>query len=147
MLAQAETSISKLIGQIVLHSSIYETEAWGKTDQPNFLNQVLICDTHFGQEAVLDEILTIEESMGRSRDKKWEARKIDIDILFFNEEIFEHDNLKIPHPHLHERKFTLVPLAEVMPDYIHPVLKKTVRKLLSSVNDPLEVKKLSTVTA
>ncbi len=143
-LEKAETEITVELGRIVRQSSIYETASWGNTSQENFLNRVLIIESTLAANEMMKKIISIEEKMGRRRTAKWEPRIIDIDILFFNNEIISKEDLIIPHPHLHERKFTLIPLTELIPDYLHPVLKKSVAELLSGLNDPLEVKKIST---
>src|SRR5207253_279801 len=98
--------------------------------------QVLVVDSHLQSDKIMDQIILIEEKMGRKRIEKWGPRVIDIDILFFNDEIISTQELVVPHPNLHERKFTLVPLAELMPEFIHPVLKKSVTALLADLNDP-----------
>ncbi len=141
-LSLAEKEIEKQIGKIISASSVYETAAWGKEDQDAFLNKVICVETNLKAEKVLEKILSIEKNLGRTRDKKWEARIIDIDILFFNSEIFKSSNLQIPHPHLHERRFALVPLAEIAPEFVHPVLKKTVKELLNECPDELKVERL-----
>ena len=87
-------------------------------------------------------LLSIEHQMGRVRTIKWEQRCIDLDILFFNDAIINQEGLKIPHPHLHQRRFTLIPLCELIPDFIHPMLKKTIKQLLVECKDKKEVKLL-----
>jgi len=143
-LEKAEQEISVLLGKIIQRSSVYETAPWGNTSQGNFLNSVIVIESFYSANEIMTKIIFIEEAMGRVRTKKWEARVIDIDILFFNDEIISTENLTVPHPGLHLRKFTLIPLVELMPSFIHPVFKKTVTELLSDLNDPLEVKKFST---
>jgi len=123
-------------------SSVYETGAWGNTDQSAFLNQAIAVKTSLRPFELLRKILTIEKHMGRERNKKWEPRLIDMDIIFFDDEVIESDSLVLPHPYVHERKFALVPLAEIIPDWVHPVFQKTVLALLKEVNDELEVKKI-----
>jgi len=146
-LANAVLEINEQLGKIIASSSIYETAPWGNEDQESFLNQVIILTSALSHEKMMKRILLIEEKLGRIRTKKWEPRIIDIDILFFNDEIISSENLIIPHPGLHERKFTLVPLAELIPDYLHPVLKKTIAEILNGLKDPLEVKKISNLIA
>lgn len=141
-LEQAGLRIQKKIGKIISLSSIYETAAWGNTNQNNFYNQSVCVETGYGAEEVLQKILDIEKEMGRERRDKWEARIIDIDILIYNMQIVETENLKIPHPYLHERKFSLIPLGEINPDLFHPKLQKTVSQLLLECKDTLAVKKI-----
>ncbi|MBI3501226.1 MAG: 2-amino-4-hydroxy-6-hydroxymethyldihydropteridine diphosphokinase [Bacteroidetes bacterium] len=139
-LLDAKAQVKKNIGKIISESSLYNTAAWGKESQNDFLNQVISVETNLPAEKLLEAILSIEKKMGRERNKKWEARIIDIDILFFNDEIIRTKNLTVPHPHLHERRFALVPLAEIAADFIHPVLKKSIKSLLRECKDNLEVK-------
>lgn len=140
-LAAARLEIEECIGSIELQSSIYESEAWGVTDQPVFLNQVLAVSTAYSAMKCLDIALDIERDLGRVRLKKWGSRVIDIDLLYFNEEIINTERLKIPHPYIQERNFTLVPLVEISPQYLHPVLKKINKTLLLESKDTLTVKK------
>ncbi len=138
-LQRASNLVSERIGTIEKCSAIYETEPWGIIDQPSFYNQVLVVKTNMTAQEVLDSILKIEEEMGRKRTVKNAARIIDIDILFFNDEIVNEQNLTIPHPHISERRFVLLPLKEVSPEMIHPVFKKSIIDLLSLTNDELKV--------
>lgn len=142
-LDKAAQEVNHKLGKIIQRSSVYETAPWGNTDQEPFLNQVVVIESVLSAEQMMNQILLIEEKLGRRKTIKWGPRIIDIDILFFNDEIISTENLVVPHPGLHQRKFTLVPLAEIMPDYVHPVLKKTISVLLNELNDPLEVKKIS----
>jgi 2-amino-4-hydroxy-6-hydroxymethyldihydropteridine diphosphokinase len=129
-------------GTISKRSSIYETSAWGITDQPDFLNMVVALKTTLSPSELLTEILKIETSLGRQRSIKWGPRTLDIDILLYNNDIIELPGLTIPHPYLHERRFTLLPLAEVAGQYIHPVLNRTIADLLRSWPDQLDVRKM-----
>jgi 2-amino-4-hydroxy-6-hydroxymethyldihydropteridine diphosphokinase len=138
-LSESTNCIEKEVGAIVKKSSIYETAAWGVTDQPSFLNQVLFVSTKLSAEDVLKTILSIEEKMGRKRVEKMGPRTIDIDILFYNDEIISLPNLSVPHPHIANRRFVLEPLAEIAPAFVHPVLKKNVAELLKDCPDTLEV--------
>ena len=131
------------IAEIVQISSVYETEAWGVEGQPNYLNQVLLVKTDLLPRAMLKKLLDLEKALGRKRTEKWGSRTIDIDILFFGEMIINDDpNLIIPHPRLHERRFTLEPLGELDNQFVHPVLKKTILQLKNELTDSLIVKKL-----
>lgn len=138
-LRQATTLIAERIGEVVQQSGLYETAPWGITDQPAFLNQVLAVDTTLQPETVLAKTQEIEQELGRIRHQKWGARVIDLDILYYNQLILTTEALTIPHPHLHQRRFTLVPLAEIAPDFMHPVLLKTTVKLLAECADAGEV--------
>ncbi len=139
----AQKEIQKEIGRIQKESSVYETAAWGFESENNFLNQVLIISTEFSPTQVLEKCLKIESQLGRIRKSgQYASRTIDIDILFYNDEIIDLLDLKIPHIQLHNRRFTLEPLVEIAPDFIHPVMKKTMKELLQDCCDHSEVKKL-----
>ncbi|SMG07143.1 2-amino-4-hydroxy-6-hydroxymethyldihydropteridinediphosphokinase [Sphingobacterium psychroaquaticum] len=138
-LSSACVEISRRVGVIANKSNIYESEAWGVTDQPRFLNQALCIETELTPLEVLNEIQAIEILLGRLRLTKWGARTIDIDILYFNDLVYEDQRLIIPHPLLQERRFVLVPLNEIASEYIHPVLKTSNHDLLLSCIDPLKV--------
>ena len=141
LLNKALKNIAKNVGKIIAQSSLYETAPWGFVHESAFLNQAVLVETDYNPMEVLVKILAIELSMGRKRDDiKWKERTIDIDILFFNDITIEKENLRIPHPHLQERKFALIPLNEIAPELIHPQFKKTVSCLLSECKDKLEVK-------
>ena len=139
----ARDLITQHCGTIVHASSLYETAAWGKTDQPSFLNQALELQTAFNARQLIRKVLKIEKTMGRTREEKYGPRIIDIDILLFNEEIHDYRLLKLPHPEMQNRKFALMPLAEIAPDVFHPVFRKTIKELLSECKDELPVKKYS----
>jgi 2-amino-4-hydroxy-6-hydroxymethyldihydropteridine diphosphokinase len=138
----ARTHIEERIGRVIAASSIYLSKAWGIQNQPDFLNQVLELDTALRPSQVLKEILEIERELGRIRYQKWGTRIIDIDILYFGEEILESPELNIPHPENQNRNFVLVPIAEIAPDFIHPVLKRTQKELMLECNVPLKVEVL-----
>ena len=140
-LKTAIKKIEQLVGKIIRQSSVYETAAWGNTQQPEFLNQVIVVETKLPAEKLLNNILLIEEKMGRIRNKKNDPRVIDIDILFFDRLIINEKTLIIPHPEIQNRKFVLVPLNELSPNLKHPVLKKTIHQLLTICPDQLDVKK------
>ena len=130
------------IGNITAISSVYETQSWGKNDQPNFLNQAVAIQTTETPEDVLSLILAIEIELGRVRQEKWASRIIDIDILLFGNVIINTEKLKVPHPYLPERRFALTALAEIASDAIHPILNKSIQVLLNECNDRLEVVKI-----
>jgi 2-amino-4-hydroxy-6-hydroxymethyldihydropteridine diphosphokinase len=140
-LSKAVSLINEQCGTLTRSSSIYETEAWGKTDQPSFLNQALEISTSLNARQLMRKVLKIEEEMGRVRKEKLGPRIIDIDILLFENEIHDLRFLKIPHPEMQNRRFVLVPLAEINSTLQHPVLKKSIAELLEECPDNLEVKK------
>jgi 2-amino-4-hydroxy-6-hydroxymethyldihydropteridine diphosphokinase len=141
-LQEAIEHIALDIAEVVKMSSVYETQSWGKTDEPDYLNQVILLKTELNPQEILQKILNIEIEMGRKREEKWGSRIIDIDILFYDSVIISEAGLTIPHPELHNRRFTLAPLSEIAPDFIHPVLKKNVLQLKTELKDNLIVKKL-----
>lgn len=139
-LSTAQKLIEEKVGKIRSKSSIYETAAWGITEQNAFLNQVIEVESHFSPSAVLHLVLKIEKDMGRIREIKWGERRIDIDILYYNNEVISTENLVVPHPFIQERKFVLVPLCEIAPAFIHPKLKQTNLELLEKCQDSGEIK-------
>ena len=138
-LSLARNAIEVSVGPIVKASSIYQTAAWGKTDQPDFLNQALEVETVLPADKVLEEILSIEKTMGRKREEKWGERIMDIDILLYESEILNSSRLTIPHPELPNRRFALEPLAEIAGEVTHPVFKLHIKEMLERCLDPLEV--------
>lgn len=142
-ISQAVDLINECVGKVQLTSSYYETASWGKTDQPDFINQAIFLQTILTPEQLLNAILDIEKQLGRARVVKWGSRTIDIDIMFYSDMIIKQPDLVVPHPYLHERAFALFPLAEIAPDYVHPFYKKTILELCSSLDDTLSVKKIN----
>ena len=140
-LAKATTRIKRQIGTITRHSDLYSTAAWGNTQQPDFLNQVIVVSTELTALQTMQTILGIEKKMGRVRMVKNAPRIIDIDILFFNKDIIDQPELTVPHPQIQNRRFVLVPLNQLSPNLKHPLLKKTVHQLLMHCPDKLNVKK------
>jgi 2-amino-4-hydroxy-6-hydroxymethyldihydropteridine diphosphokinase len=138
-LQQATDEITLKVGKVLNKSSLFETAAWGNTNQPLFVNQVLEAETDLQPEEVLLSIHTIEQKLGRIRFEHWGSRVIDIDILFYDTLILQTQRLTIPHPQLHNRRFTLVPLAEIAASFEHPVLHKNIQLLLDECTDELEV--------
>ena len=137
----ARNLIEQQCGTIVQLSSLYETAAWGKTDQPPFLNQAMEIETELSAEQLMEQLLKIEKMMGRERKEKYGPRVIDIDILLFNEEQYDLPFLKIPHPELQNRRFALIPLAEIAANIRHPVSGKSISQLLKECPDKLDVTK------
>ena len=141
-LVRARNLIGEKCGELENISSIYETAAWGKIDQPMFLNQCIQINTPLKPIPLLQQILEIEKHLGRTRHEKYGPRIIDIDILFYNDEIYNDSLLTVPHPALQYRRFALKPMNEIAPDFVHPVLKKTIAKLLEECPDDLPANKL-----
>ena len=127
--------IEKKIGRIATFSKIYQTAAWGKTDQADFLNQVIQVETELSPEKIMSELLDIEKFFGRLRDEIWGPRLLDLDILFIENLIFSSENLDIPHPQIAHRRFVLFPMAEIAPHFIHPIHQKTMLELLEQTTD------------
>ncbi len=141
-LTKAKQLIEKQCGKIKATSSIYETAAWGVTNQPNFYNQALALETNIQPIELMKMLLNIEATLGRVRIKKMGPRIIDIDILLIENFICNEEILILPHPALIFRKFALIPFAEIAPNIIHPVEKKTISQLLQACNDTLNVQKI-----
>ncbi len=147
LMEQATVLIGQRIGTVVAVSSVYETDPWGDfgDEQPlSFLNRALLVETQLSAHEVLKEALLIEAILGRMRPqlstvncqsstRKYYSRPMDIDLIFWDDEVIDTPDLTIPHPRAHLRRFVLEPIAEIMPDYSHPVLKKTVKELLNEV--------------
>ena len=144
-LHESSLLIEAACGKIIHRSALYETAAWGKTDQAAFLNQALELLTPFTAAALMKELLAIEKKTGRERLEKYGPRTIDIDILLFNQDIINTKLLTIPHLQMANRRFVLQPLNEIAATYMHPVLHKTIHQLLQLCPDPLPVKKFSAV--
>jgi 2-amino-4-hydroxy-6-hydroxymethyldihydropteridine diphosphokinase len=134
--------IEQEIGLVMNASSFYATAAWGNENQSDFLNQVLIVETNIISAVLLKKVLAIEKTMGRVRTIKNAPRIIDIDILFFNNEIIHTKTLSVPHPEIQNRRFVLIPLEELTPSFIHPTLNKTINELVISCKDSLNVQKI-----
>lgn len=138
-LKEARRLINGRIGQLVRSSSLYLTAAWGDIEQPNFYNQAVEIKTELLPMELLKTVNEIEELLGRVREQKWGPRLIDIDILYYKDLQLETDVLTIPHPRIHQRRFALEPLAELAPDFVHPVLRLSQKDLLARCTDKLAV--------
>lgn len=132
---QALDFVALQVGTVRQTSRIFETEAWGVTNQPNFLNQVIRIETSIEPKSLLNVVQSIEQQMGRKTEQKWGSRVIDIDILYYNDLILETPELIIPHPQIPNRRFTLIPLVEIAPKMLHPVLSKQHEELLEACID------------
>ena len=139
MLLNAEELLNLHAGEIELTSSVYETAAWGNTDQSSFLNKVVKLTTSHSPDTLLTILLGIEERLGRIRKEKWGPRTIDLDILYFDKTIVNTTQLVVPHPEIPNRRFTLVPLCEIAEEYIHPVMKLSNKALLQQCKDLSDV--------
>ncbi|HEX7585156.1 MAG TPA: 2-amino-4-hydroxy-6-hydroxymethyldihydropteridine diphosphokinase [Prolixibacteraceae bacterium] len=140
VLSEARIRLNKLLGKITAQSSVYETEPWGFESADLFWNQVLEISTSLSPKEVLRQTQQIELQMGRIRkESQYDSRIIDIDILFFGDKVIESENLIVPHPRIQERKFALVPLNEIAPGLMHPVIQKSIGQLLDECTDPLKV--------
>lgn len=144
-LQKAVFNIEQTCGKIVQSSAIYETSAWGLTQQPAFYNQALAVSTQLSPHGLMQALLEIELQMGRTREIKMGPRVIDLDILLIDQLVQNTDLLQLPHPSLALRRFALLPLAEIAPDLMHPILQKSIQTLLRICPDQLDVQKLSTV--
>ena len=138
-LRQARTQLAASAGTIVAESGLYETAAWGREDQPAFLNQALALRTALSAEALLAACQATEQRAGRERLERWGSRTLDVDILLFGAEIIDTPTLTVPHPRLAERRFALLPLAEIAGALPHPQRGQTIAALLLGCPDPLPV--------
>lgn len=135
---QAYTLINNRCGQIAQISSAYESEPWGFEAEEWFLNRVIVVETELDPERLLSELLEIEKELGRIRHPEhsgYSSRTADLDILYYGKRIINTPTLIVPHPRLHLRRFALVPLCEVAPDWVHPVFHKTQEELLQQCTD------------
>ena len=138
-LSLSRSKLFNEVGKIIYNSKIYESEPWGFKLQDCFLNQIIVIETYLDSKEVLEKILNIEKKLGRIRKGKWESRIIDIDILFYNNEVINLKDLIIPHPLIQNRNFILIPLNEIAKNYVHPQINKTISQLLKLSKDKLNV--------
>lgn len=142
-IGRARIFLETMAGSIRKVSSLYETQPWGTTDGMNFYNLVAEINTHFEPPELLDILLEIERLCGRTPDsERYKPRIIDIDVLMFGNRIISRPNLVVPHPLIQERRFILTPLAEIAPGFVHPVLHKTINRLLEECTDDRQVLKI-----
>lgn len=142
ILSEAVRRLSQTSGEITNESPLYKTKAWGNENQHDFINQVVVLQTNLVPADLMQHLLNIELEMGRKRIIKNAPRSIDIDILFYDDAIINLPHLTIPHPLLSQRRFVLIPLNDINPELVHPVLHKTIRQLLAECTDRLDVKKI-----
>lgn len=140
-LKKAEYLLNDEFDKALKVSEIYETQAWGKTDQPNFFNQALCYQTSLAPLKLLNVVKNIEKEVGGEHKERWAARMMDIDIIFYGNLIYKDKLLTIPHALMHLRNFVLIPLNEIEPNHVHPKLQITVNQLLKNSMDKLKVKK------
>ena len=143
VLDNAIKEIEKRCGRIVNKSSLYESEPWGFDTDLYFLNQAIVVETELEPHDLLKELLTIEAELGRRRNENhigYESRPIDLDIIYIDDMINDDDDLILPHPRMHLRRFVLVPLSEISPDFVHPILRESNSTLLDRCEDQSEVR-------
>ena len=137
------TFIKNELGEVLRSSSVYETSPWGFQSEDNFWNQILVVETEYSPEELLQKVAKIENWFGRERGTTgYTSRKMDIDILYFDELVIETENLTIPHPQIANRLFVLVPLAEIAPEFVHPLLKITTLEMVENCPDKSEINKI-----
>ena len=124
------------LGTIIIASEVYSTEAWGIKDQPDFLNQALVVATSMSPEEVHRMTTKVECIIGKEKEYIWGPRRIDIDIIFYGDQILNLANLVIAHPRMENRRFVLEPLLEIIPDFVHPVSGKTIKEMYNECDDP-----------
>ncbi len=136
---EAEQQLEKHAGLIVLRSPLYRSEPWGNGEQPVFMNRALLLATPLPPEFLLKRMLEVERTLGRIRRERWGPRTIDIDMLCYGNRVYKTESLTLPHPSLSERRFALLPMSKVAPDWRHPEFGKTTLQLLDACPDPLKV--------
>ncbi|GAA4357802.1 2-amino-4-hydroxy-6-hydroxymethyldihydropteridine diphosphokinase [Hymenobacter saemangeumensis] len=141
LLHQARQQLAVQAGELLVCSAIYETAAWGREDQPAFLNQALALHTPLTPQELLQACLAVERAAGRERLERWGSRTLDVDILLFGSSVLDEPGLQLPHPRLPERRFALLPLAEIAGSVTHPTLQLSINELLRRCPDPLPVRR------
>lgn len=139
LLQVARTQLATTVGKIIATSALYETAAWGREDQPAFLNQALAIRTNLSTDQLLVQCQAAERHAGRQRHERWGSRTLDVDILLFGDVVIDEPSLTVPHKRLAERRFALVPLTEIAGPLVHPQLGATISELLACCPDPLPV--------
>jgi 2-amino-4-hydroxy-6-hydroxymethyldihydropteridine diphosphokinase len=132
--------LTKKVGKITQISSLYQTAAWGPIPQNDFINQVIEVETKLSAPELMDILLEIELQQGRVRQERWGPRTLDLDIIFFGEQLISTENLEIPHPRMADRKFVLIPMVEINPNLIHPISRKSIRQILLECKDECDCK-------
>ena len=127
------------IGKIARTSHVYETQPWGKTNQDSFLNMVVMANTIYQPREILEKITDFEREQGRTRTEKWGPRNVDIDIVFYGKRVIRDKGLEIPHPEIENRAFVLVPMLEIAPDFVHPVLQRQIDEIYMDCQDMSDV--------
>jgi len=136
--------LEKLVGNVELRSSLFSSSPWGNHSQPDFLNQALVLQTSLSPIELLKSTVRIESDLGKNKIEPNGPRTIDIDILFYNDVVLNTPELILPHPRLHLRRFNLLPLNDIIPDKIHPLLNEKISTLLSTCTDSLSVNRITT---
>jgi 2-amino-4-hydroxy-6-hydroxymethyldihydropteridine diphosphokinase len=143
---QCERGVAEILKRdrhrLLARSSLYKTQPIGYIEQDWFINLVIKIETEMDAPALLCSLKEIESRLGRVKTHRWGPRSIDLDILFFNDDRIQTDELTVPHPLIQDRQFVLVPLAEIDPTLTHPVLKKTVQQLLEQLREDQGVEKV-----
>lgn len=146
LLDKVKAMISSRMGAVLNESSVYETPPWGFESDMSFYNQALAVQTNLEPNILLSELQQIEKQLGRVRsENRYDSRTMDIDVLFYGNQIIQTDNFTVPHPRMHLRKFVLDPLVEIASDVVHPVLHKTIRELWNECPDDSVCKRISRV--
>ena len=139
LMADARHLIEARIAPLMCSSQLYESAPWGNTQQPYFLNQAIELQSDLAADVLLKACLSVEKQLGRRRAARYAPRSIDIDLLYYGQQVIQRPGLRLPHPEIARRRFTLVPMVEIAPNWMHPLLKKRQKELLLSCTDRLHV--------